>query len=405
MRIWLISIFEQTPIDKVFSTRFNSIGNEAVKRGHKITFFASTFKHNTKNQRFEKTTKVKESEDFELVFIQSPSYSGNISVKRLKAHYDFAKEASKEIENHTEPDVILMAFPPITLSAEISTWARKKNIPVIIDIIDPWPSTFTIAVPGILKPVARLATLPMVRNLKKTLRNVSAVTAISQQYIDWAGSFYSDIPRTQVFYPASDFELMRYHIEKWKNKLSKDPEKLTLIYAGSFSKSYDLRCILEAAGSLEKDFPDITFKFAGAGPQEEDIRKYCASHSNAELLGRLNKDDLMKQYYLSDLGFTQHIKGATQSVTYKLFDLLSAGLPILNSLESEMKEIIVNNKVGLHNEPGNSMQLRENILYFYNNKSKIREYRENGFELTKKAGENSVVYGGFVDLLESISNN
>ena len=111
----------------------------------------------------------------------------------------------------------------------------------------------------------------------------------------------------------------------------------------------------------------------------------------------------MKQYFLSDLGFTQHIKGATQSVTYKLFDLLSAGLPILNSLESEMKEIIVENKVGLHNEPGNWKQLRENILFFYNNREKIDNYRQNGFELTKKSGENSVIYGGFIDLLESIS--
>ena len=403
MKIWLISIFEQTPIDKVFSTRFNSIGNEAVKRGHKVTYFASTFKHNTKNQRFDKTTKVKENENFELIFIKSPSYSGNISAKRLKAHYDFAKEARKEIENHPKPDVILMAFPPITLSREISSWARKQGIPVIMDIIDPWPSTFTIAVPGMLKPAANLALFPMERNLKKTLRNVSAVTAISQQYVDWAKGYYPGISKSKVFYPAADFDLMREHIQKWKNLVSKDPEKLTLIYAGSLAKSYDIKCILEAAGSLENDFPDIKFKFAGAGPQEEQIKEYCSHHSNVDFLGRLNKDELMKQYFLSDLGFTQHIKGATQSVTYKLFDLLSAGLPILNSLESEMKEIIVDNKVGLHNEPGNWKQLRENILFFYNNREKIDNYRQNGFELTKKSGENSVIYGGFIDLLESIS--
>ena len=252
MKIWLISIFEQTPIDKVFSTRFNSIGNEAVKRGHKVTYFASTFKHNTKNQRFDKTTKLKENDNFELVFIKSPSYSGNISAKRLKAHYDFAKEARKEIENHPKPDVILMAFPPITLSTEISSWARKQGIPVIMDIIDPWPSTFTIAVPGMLRPAANLALFPMERNLKKTLGNVSAVTAISQQYVDWAKGYYPGISKSKVFYPAADFDLMREHIQKWKNLVSKDSEKLTLIYAGSLAKSYDIKCILEAAGSLEK---------------------------------------------------------------------------------------------------------------------------------------------------------
>ena len=93
MHIWLVSIFEQTPVDKVFSTRFLSIANKALSRGHSITFFASTFKHNTKNQRFEDTHVEKISEGYDMVFIKSQSYEKNISVKRLKSHYSFAKDA------------------------------------------------------------------------------------------------------------------------------------------------------------------------------------------------------------------------------------------------------------------------------------------------------------------------
>jgi glycosyltransferase involved in cell wall biosynthesis len=95
-------------------------------------------------------------------------------------------------------------------------------------------------------------------------------------------------------------------------------------------------------------------------------------HQNLEYVGRVPKKTLMEYYYLADLGMTQHIKGATQSVTYKLFDLLACGLPVLNSLESEMKDIILENRVGLHNKPGDSEKLADNIQFLYENHSELR---------------------------------
>src|SRR5690606_40087903 len=103
--------------------------------------------------------------------------------------------------------------------------------------------------------------------------------------------------------------------------------------------------ILKAAKILNDRHGDkIQFVIAGAGPQAELIKKYLSELTNLKYLGRIPKTELLKEYYLSDVGLTQHVKGASQSVTYKLFDLLSCGLPILNSLESEMKNIILDNR-------------------------------------------------------------
>lgn len=402
MHIWLVSIFEQTPVDKVFSTRFLSIANEALSRGHTITFFASTFKHNTKNQRFVDTHAEKIAEGYEIVFIKSKSYEKNISVKRLKSHYDFAKDAMIEMKKQPKPDVILMAFPPVTLAELVSSWAKKESIPVALDIIDPWPDTFKIAAPKKLQPFMFPLLYPMRLSLRKTLMNISALTAISQQYIDWASQYYST-PIKKVFYPAADFNVLQESIKAYTK--DKGQDSLTIIYAGSLALSYDLDCILKAAAKLDTSHPKIKFLIAGAGQQEEVIKVYEKNHSNLTFLGRLNKPDLMKAYAQADLGCTQHIKGATQSVTYKLFDLLSCGLPILNSLESEMKDIIVQNKVGLHNSPSDFQQLVENILFFYNNKEEIEKYKVNGFKLTKEKGDSKVIYAGFVNLLEKLNQN
>ena len=127
------------------------------------------------------------------------------------------------------------------------------------------------------------------------------------------------------------------------------------------------------------------------------------NHSNLNYLGRLPKEQLMEEYYKADLGLTQHIRGATQSVTYKLFDLLACGLPIMNSLESEMKAIILNNQVGFHNESGDANQLATNILSCYNDRTLLETMKQNALALTSREGDSAIVYAKALDYMEHIA--
>jgi glycosyltransferase involved in cell wall biosynthesis len=397
MNIWLVSIFEQTPVDKVFSTRFLSIAEEALSRGHQVTFFGSTFKHNTKEQRFEETTLVNHAPHYDLVFVKSEAYQKNVSVKRLSSHAKLGKDMVKEFTKHTKPDVVLLAFPPISLAFEVSKWTKENKVPLVMDIIDPWPDLFEREVPTwasiLAKPVFALPK----KRVEATLKMVDTLTAISNKYLQWADQYFSVLIK-ECLYPAADYEAIRAYIDNAKSlKLPK--KQLNIIYAGSLASSYDIDTILATAASLNLN-TDIHFFIAGAGPQGEKVVSYAGKYENLTFLGRLAKDELMRYYAHCDLGMTQHIEGATQSVTYKLFDLLSAGLPILNSLESEMREIIVDNKVGLHNAPGNSSRLKNNIIEFYNDPDKLHSFKENGLRLAREVGDTKVIYKRFVNLLE-----
>ena len=397
MKIWLVSIFEQTPVDKVFSTRFLSIAQEALSRGHEVTFWGSTFKHNTKKQRFEKTTYLDYTENYKLIFVKSIGYEKNVAPKRLFSHALLGKEMVKEMNVADKPDVILLAFPPISLAFHVTAWAKQNDVPIIMDIIDPWPTLFESAVPRWASFLNdSIFKLPKTR-LTESLKKVDFLTAISNQYLDWSSEFF-EVPKKECLYPAADYSAIRGYIDNAK-ALDLPDKKLNLIYAGSLASSYDIETILAAAKQLS-DYEDIHFYVAGAGPKEIIIQEYLANHSNLTFLGRLDKDVLMDYYAHCQLGMTQHIKGATQSVTYKLFDLLSAGLPILNSLESEMKDIIVDNEVGLHNMPGDSEGLAQNILTIYRNPDKLKRFQENGLQLASEIGDTKVIYERFVDLIE-----
>jgi glycosyltransferase involved in cell wall biosynthesis len=406
MHYWLVSIFEQTPVDKVTDTRFQCIARELLRRGHTVTFFASTFKHNTKNQRYSETTVISVEEGFTMVYIKSAAYRKNISVRRMSAHWQFARDAVSAFPEYEKPDRILVAFPPISLAFSTAIWARSQKIPVFIDIIDPWPDIFRKPLRSLPAFVQNALLFPMERKVRTLFKTVDGVTAISRQYIDWARKYNSELYPADCFYPAVDFEGMQRQLKEAAQSGLKDESPFCVIYAGSLASSYDIPAILQAAGWLERKYGQaIRFLIAGAGPQAESIKEYEQAHGNLVYLGRLSKQELMRQYYLSDAGLTQHIKGASQSVTYKLFDLLACGLPIFNSLESEMKDIILDNQVGFFNEPGNGIQLAENIERLYLDKGLQQRYRDNALRLTRSQGDSRVVYGRLVDFFLGSTNS
>ena len=402
MKIWLVSIFENTPIDDNQNTRYNSIVLEAAKRNHEIVFWSSSFRHNVKQQRFDRYCGAALNDRVKVHFVPVKAYSKNISVSRLFSHYRLSLDMITAFKQQTElPDVIVVAFPPISTAYEIVRWAKTHSIPVIVDIIDPWPDGFIEHMKGFQKTVGQLGILPLKKKASAVFNRATAIISISKQYIDFVQTYQKKRSATAVFYPAVQFGEMKRQLEQASQKVIKNPDRITVIYAGSLGFSYDLPTILKAAEILEEEQPDIHFIIAGDGPQKDMVENYEQNHQNLKYLGRLSKERLMEEYYLADIGMTQHIKGATQSVTYKLFDLLGCGLPIMNSLESEMKDIILDHQVGFYNAPGDAQQLALNITRCYHDRQLLKTMKENALSLTSKQGDAAIVYHKALNFIES----
>lgn len=411
MNIWFVSIFENTPLDDNQNTRYNSLVNEAVARKHQVTFWASTFQHNIKKQRFNSTQEVQINDLLSVRYVKSDNYSKNISLERLKSHFKLSKELINEFDKADEkPDLIVNAFPPVYVAFEISEWARKNNIPYVMDVIDPWPDVFKSHIKWLPNSITEILFIPLKRRVRKTVYNAKAVMGISNQYVSWAKGYSKKDKRSKCFYPAVQFDQMQEELNTAKDKFNgnekNEEDSFEVIYAGSLGYSYDIRTILEAASILEKQYGNkIHFTIAGDGPKKKDVELYQSSHENLTYVGRVPKEELMYYYFKSDMGMTQHIKGATQSVTYKLFDLLACGLPILNSLESEMKSIILDNKVGFHNEPGDANKLVENIVYCFQNPEELNQMKADAIKLTKEFGDSKKVYSEALSFLESLKKD
>lgn len=403
MNIWTISLFDPTPYDRVGDLRYMQIAQAALQRRYSVTHFTSTFRHTSKEQRFAEETTIKIKPDYIVEYIKSDGYSKNVSIKRALAHRDFAIKLLDNLEGRPNPDIILISMPPLESAYRVTQWAAKRGIPVAIDIIDPWPDSIVKDVPSLLKPIAKAAIFPSYLRLRSILRNSSAVLSISNGYLSWAKSQYGSLRKSQCFYPALNLDKIQLQLNSLARTETRNSDVLRLIYVGSLAGSYDIPTILEAAAFFDKHHPFKTeFVIAGSGPQSGLVADYCNRLRNLSYLGWISNEELMKQYYLADLGFVQHKNNLTQTVTYKLFSYLSAGLPILNSLQSEMAHIISNNEVGLNNENGDTPALVRNIESFLNNREKLETYKGNAIRFTQREGDAPVVYGKMLDLFEEL---
>jgi glycosyltransferase involved in cell wall biosynthesis len=405
MVIWLISLFDPTPFDNVAMGRYIGVAQAAVARGHTVTHFTSTFRHALKKHRFTNSKTINIENNYTVKYIHSMGYKQNIHPKRFFAHWVFAKKLIDAIKVEPIPDIIFISIPPLSIASEVTSWAKKRNIPVVVDIIDPWPDSFIKDVPVSLKPLAKVVLTPFYEKLKKLLQESSALSAISKGYIDWGTKYLGSVKKpSEYFYPAVDFSMIQEKSKLLSQEVIRNNDKLRLIYAGSLASSYDILSICKAAEIINSKYPGKTeFVIAGTGPNEALVRQYQSQLSNLIYLGWVNRDELIQQYYLSDLGFIQHMNSLTQTVTYKLFSYLGAGLPVLNSLQSEMVNIVSDYEVGLNNKEGDYQTLAANIEFFLQNPGKLATYKANALQLTALKGDTKIVYDNLVDYLERIA--
>jgi hypothetical protein len=177
-------------------------------------------------------------------------------------------------------------MPPLESVKNVIAWGKQHNIPVITDIIDPWPDSFIKDVPALLKPLGRIFIRPFYRKLQFILENSAAVTSISNGYLDWARQNCSTIHRTECFYPALDLASIQAAMDRLRETEVRNENVLRVAYVGSLGSSYDLPAIVQAAEIMNRKHPGKTeFVVAGSGPQKAIVEQYANRLENLSYLG------------------------------------------------------------------------------------------------------------------------
>ena len=412
MRVWLIQTGEPLPIDGD-ATRLLRTGIMAralAARGHDVTWWCSTFNHWTKSHRYGENTTVEVGEGYRLRLLHSPGYRRNVSFSRIADHRVLARVFDREIHLEIEPDVILCSFPTIEMADVVTNFGKEKGIPVVIDVRDLWPDAFLSFVPDTLKPLAKLLLHGMYRKTRRALGQCDAIVGVSQSYLEW-GLFQAGRLRREadaVFplgyeraSPSGD-ELAA--AEKHLRRAGVDPTRTICWFIGTFGRTYDLVTVIDVARRLhERNDNRAQFVLSGDGGNAQEIRGLARGLDNVVFTGWLDANGIEWLMRTASIGLAAYAPGAPQGLPNKLFEYLSAGLPILSSLGPEASALLETYGCGLSYSAGDPASLLSAVGSLLDNPERLSTMSRAALATFEENYSIERVYVPFLDYLERIT--
>ena len=412
LKIWLITVGEPLPIDgdAVRLYRTGMLASLLGKRGHKVTWWTSSFDHIQKNNRHANNNPVAWNDNINIHLIKALGYKKNMSLMRFIDHWYLKYNFEKMIQSEDRPDLILSSFPTIELSAAAVRYGNRYNIPVIIDVRDLWPDILVDVLPWWLKMFGRVILQGLFRETRFVFTNCYGILGVSSKYMEWGLNYGNRSAQgcDQVFplaYPDSASRKNKQLSSDAVNALDKlqiDASKIIFLFVGTFGRTYDLSVVIEAIKKIEQnDLDNLLFVFCGDGEQSIEWKNMANAIPEIIFTGWVDSNLLNYFLSVSKVGIGAYKEGAPQGIPNKIIEYMSAGLPIISSLKGESKDLLDANQVGLTydaNDPDSFLLCLKEMLD--TEKRKAMSIRSRDIFLRKYRAE--TVYNRYADYLENL---
>jgi glycosyltransferase involved in cell wall biosynthesis len=383
------------------------LADALVKRGHSVLWWSSTFSHQRKTLLYNQDIEVEVKPQFKLKLVYVGGYKNNISLQRYRHHLRLAQKFSQQAKKLLLPDIIICAFPIIDLAHEVVAYAQTNNIPVIVDIRDLWPDIFIEKSPRILQGLVKIIFSKAFWKTRKLLQSANGLVAVSRGYLNWGlrNAERSETESDNVFYIGyreenTDGEETTTRVQNLRSLVE---NKVIFTYIGSFGHSYELEIICEVARRLlANGVTGAHFVLAGAGDKFEAISRSADSLPNMSVVGWLDKFEIRRLLQFSHVGLIPMVI-AKDTMPNKLFEYMSAGLPVLSSLEGEIEEIIGEKQVGYSYHCGDIEALYGYVIKLIMDSDLRQRLAFNARKLFEHEFRAEVIYDAYVSHVEQIA--
>ena len=407
MRIWLITVGEPLPLIGSTSQlwRTGVLAETLRGRGHNVIWWTSTVDHFNKRFYYEDNRRVEVDSGLEIQFLHGRMYRKNVSVARLLNHLEIARQFRRLSERESTPDLILSSYPTIELCDEAVQYGTRHNVPVLLDIRDLWPDEIAARIPVPLRSLAPIVLWPVYRRARRSLSGASGIIAISRTYMNWARRFgrranvLNDL-WVPLGYQASDkARPIPADVETRLVSAGVDPSRKIVWFCGAFIGSIDLGTAIETARRLAGR-SEFQFVLTGSGENEAIWREQARGLGNVVFTGWAGRNELAWLSRHAWLGLGAYKRDAMMSLPNKLFQYMSAGLPILCSLEGEARELIERHDIGLNYRAGSCDDLAARLQELASSSQLRDRLAANAISVFQQNFTAELVYQRFAEHLE-----
>lgn len=329
MIIWIFNHYADTPDRQ--ATRSFDLSHELVRRGHRVTIFASSFTHY--RFREERLTRAEAwmAEDVEgvrFVWLRTFSYRQN-DWRRVVNMLSYAWRALRVAASIPEaPDVVIgVTVHPLAALAAYRL-ARVKRCRFFYEVTDLWPETLIQF--GELSPRSPIAW--GLRAVERFLFRRAERTIMLWRYADRYAVELGVAPEKVVWIPHG-VTLSRYAgLPPYTGEVD---GTFTVMYAGGLVRSNALDVVLDSAFLLQEEGVDaVRFVFVGDGTDRQRLvdRATALQVRNVEFREAVPKQELWRfmaeadAFVLSLADLPLYRYGISLN---KLCDYLACGRPVL----------------------------------------------------------------------------
>lgn len=405
MLIWIFQTGEPLHCDNDDSRpmRAMNLANSLIQKGHTVKIISSRFYHQKKIHRsFSSLIHINKLLSIEL--IESPGYQKHIGFKRLYDHFVLSHNLKVFLKKECKkPDIIFLGYPPISSAFELSKWAFKNNIPYLTDVKDKWPDNFINAIPDKMKFLGKILLYPLYKKQFYVFKNSKGIISNSEGFLSWClTTIKRDKNPFDRIVPLSSPQIEQKEHIKVKKLNNKSNINLNICFAGTLANSFDFEPIIGTAIKLKEKNISARITIAGDGPLFTELKDRVRNiESHIILTGWLNKNSVDQLFKDSDLAIAPYIvdENFKTTISNKIIDYLSYGLPILIPNVGEMAWFIKENKVGYI--VNNDSEIIEIIKTLIENKSLLKNLKKTSQEIYDTNFKFETVYNGLVSHIEN----
>jgi glycosyltransferase involved in cell wall biosynthesis len=372
MKIWVVYTYEPIPGNRGGTERyrFGELCYALAEQGHEVVWWQSDFDHSFKKHRACETA-IRCGGNIRVRVLRSLGYPTNSSFRRILHNRQLGQELLREMACEPRPDLVIAGLPSVEEAEAASLYCKRFEVPFVLDAHDTWPDIYLQMFPRYTRRLGRVLLRGEFARAERVLRSAAAITAVSDTYLEW-GLTYAARPRgkwDRVFplgsYTRARFERVEFEA-RWKELRDEFrlPEgRLLATFVGTLGRSYDIETIIRAAELLaRRGRDDVHFVVVGSGDKERMLKQMASRLGNLTFTGRLAQDRVGILLSKSFLGLSSYSNDATQSLPYKPFEYMSAGLPQLCSLDGEARRLLGITRTGVYYKPGAAEQLSNLVV-------------------------------------------
>jgi glycosyltransferase involved in cell wall biosynthesis len=418
LTVWLLQTGEPLHVDsgKARPMRAMNLADALVSAGHRVVVWSSAFYHQQRRQRVHTYTSVTIGDRLEYRLVPSPGYQRNIGPGRLWDHAVLGRNLARILDREASPpDVGFIGFPPIEPAAVMARWLRNRGVPSLLDVKDQWPAIFTDPLPGVLRPVGRVALAPYFALARRAMHDATGIAAMADGMLAWALAFAGRLrgphdtiaPLTSALEEPESESISAAHA--WWDALGvRRDARPRLCFVGSQTSSFDFATVASAARSLaaRDGGSPCDFVICGTGESGALWRTEAAGLSNVIFPGWI---DAAQLHVLADrsAGFLAPYtdnENFASSLPNKVLDALALGLPILSPLGGEVAALLHREGVGIRYLPGSAASLISAVDRLLAHDGMRGKLSANARVLYNARFTFEAVYGGLVQHLEKLAS-